>query len=253
MNQYDFSTWKCRCSSLGALMTEPQKKSDKEAGAFSEAAKKILIKEFVRCRYGIEDEIDTIQMQKGREQEEESITLLSRQLKLFLTNNKVRLINEFITGEWDIEYAEGLRLVVRDIKTSWDVTTHYAKEMEEPSLAYQWQLNGYGLLMKQRYGRQADELYVDHVLVNTPGFLVDAAVRKLQYNCHPDNFQEEEANLRKRHRVDHIPWRERIITQSVMVFPFAEDRIKEAVTKGRQFLVGLSERMNKKNLLTDLK
>ena len=66
-----------RASSVGYLMTEPVTKADKEAGLLSKTAQKHLLEVYIAEKYGRKKDIQTKQMKKGIEVEQESIDLLS--------------------------------------------------------------------------------------------------------------------------------------------------------------------------------
>ncbi len=103
MTTPNFNEFRMRCSAIGALMTEPQLKADKEAGNLSATAKTALIKEYSRMVDERMDDIFSKPMQKGTQQEDESITTLSLYDGKFYVKNEQRLKNEFISGECDID------------------------------------------------------------------------------------------------------------------------------------------------------
>jgi len=91
-----------RASSVGYLMTEPQSKADKEAGLLSKTAQKHLLDVYIAEKYGRRKDIQTKQMKKGIEVEQDSIDLLSMYLKMPFSKNDQRFTNDFITGFPDI-------------------------------------------------------------------------------------------------------------------------------------------------------
>ena len=66
-----------RSSSVGYLMTEPQSKADKEAGLLSKTAQKYLIEVYIAEKYSRIKDVQTKQMKKGVEVEDDSIELLN--------------------------------------------------------------------------------------------------------------------------------------------------------------------------------
>jgi hypothetical protein len=164
---------KFRCSSLGAIMTEARTKS----GQLSETCKSELIKVFINEKYGRSKNIQNKYLEKGITQEEESITLYSKFKKNYYVNNKARMSNDFITGEWDILKNE----IVTDIKTSWDIFSFFKAKNEPLNKDYFFQLQGYMSLTGAKSATLA------YCLVNTPLNLIEQEKKSLWYklNC-PD-------------------------------------------------------------------
>lgn len=165
---------KFRCSSLGAIMTEARTKS----GQLSETCKAELIKVFINEKYGRTKSIQNKYLEKGISQEEESITLYSKFKKNYFVNNKARMSNEFITGEWDILKNE----IVTDIKTSWDIFSFFKAKNEPLNKDYYFQLQGYMSLTGAKSSTLA------YCLVNTPLNLIEQEKKSLWFkmNC-PDH------------------------------------------------------------------
>jgi hypothetical protein len=165
---------KFRCSSLGALMTESRSKS----AVLSETCKSELIKVFINEKYGRTKSIQNKYLEKGISQEEESITLYSKFKKNYFVNNKARMSNEFITGEWDILKND----IVTDIKTSWDIFSFFKAKNEPLNKDYYFQLHGYMSLTGAKSSTLA------YCLVNTPLNLIEQEKKSLWFklNC-PDH------------------------------------------------------------------
>lgn len=124
-----------RCSSLGELMTKD--------GKITDGLKTYLTKVYVEQRYSRRKEIKSKYLEKGNIREEMSITLLSILHKQMYWNNKKRLTNQFITGEWDVDIKKGDKIIKTvDTKTSWDVETFHQAQNKE-SKNYKWQGTGY--------------------------------------------------------------------------------------------------------------
>ena len=162
-----------RCSSLGELFTEPKTKAAKEAGEFSETAKKRCLKEWLNWKYGLTKELRNKFVEKGKLVEEEAITILTQVDKAGMyVNNKTRLSNKWITGEWDILKSD----IVRDIKSSWDYETFFAHLLDKKiDSNYEWQLQGYMMLT----GAKSAELV--YVLCDTPEHLIEAEKTNVWY------------------------------------------------------------------------
>jgi len=130
-----------RCSSLGNLMTDARSKSE----TLSETTKTHLIDVFVSEQYGRKEEISNKYLSKGNEREEDSITLLSRNTKVFYKKNDEHLSNEFIKGTPDIFTGESILNAdeIFDTKTSYSAHTFFRSKHKELDKLYFWQLTGY--------------------------------------------------------------------------------------------------------------
>ena len=125
-----------RASSVGYLMTEPQSKADKEAGLLSKTAQKHLLDVYIAEKYGRKKDIQTKQMKKGIEVEQDSIELLSMYLKMPFSKNDQRFTNDFITGFPDI--IDNDRII--DIKSSYDLWTFIGNIPDKLDSLYYWQM-----------------------------------------------------------------------------------------------------------------
>ena len=83
-----------RSSSVGYLMTEPVTKADKEAGVLSKTAQKHLIEVYIAEKYGRKRDIQTKQMKKGVEVEDDSIDLLNNFWGVDYSKNEHRFTND---------------------------------------------------------------------------------------------------------------------------------------------------------------
>jgi len=95
-----------RASSVGYLMTEPQSKADKEAGLLSKTAQKHLLDVYIAEKYGRRKDIQTKQMKKGIEVEQDSIDLLSMYLKMPFSKNYYMLKKMDVATEENPEYVK---------------------------------------------------------------------------------------------------------------------------------------------------
>lgn len=114
--------------------------------------------------------IETKYLDKGIEQEEESIALYSEFIGEELHKNTERRKNEFWIGE-----ADNVQGKVRDFKTSWDHNTFPRAEIEIKNSLYHWQLQIYMDL----WGLNEAELV--YCLVDTSPRLVMDEIRKLDW------------------------------------------------------------------------
>jgi hypothetical protein len=211
-----------RCSSWADLMTDPKTKAQKEAGDLSETAKALCIETWISHKYGIKKDITNKYLEKGIASEEDAITLLSKVDKTFYVNNKARMSNEFITGEWDILKDSH----VIDIKSSWDAFTFF-KHLKDTELdkKYYWQLQGYMALT----GAKTSE--VCYCLVDTPDHLIEKEITNLWYKLgqiDQESSQWIEAETEARNNMkfsDKIEAADRVIR-------FKIDRNDEDIQKG---------------------
>ena len=226
-----------RCSSLGALFTEPKSKEDKESGNLSQTAKTMLINEYIRLKYDRVRDIETKQMKKGKEAEEDSITMLSKYLKKFLRKNKERLNNEYITGLPDTYEGEQIMgcEIIYDIKTSWDIWTFLPNIGSKLNSDYYYQLQGYMWLT----GCQKSAIV--YCLADTPQNIIDAEKLKLLRSMNviseeSPEYIEAAAGLEINMIYPDMP-----LNEKILLFPVSRDesvieRISKKVIKAREFL-----------------
>ena len=231
-----------RCSSLGALMTEPMSKADKEAGELSKTAKNYLKGIYIREKYGRQKDILTKQMEKGVLVEEESITLLSRVWKRMLYKNEERLNNDFITGLPDIFEGESIHKAdsITDIKSSYDLFTFISKIGDPLDKDYYYQLQGYMALSG------ASKAHIAYCLVNTPEHIIAGEKYRLLKTMNviseeSPEYIKEAIKLEKNMIFDDIPKEERVLIFTVERDDTIIKKIYEKVFKARLFLAELEE------------
>ncbi len=232
------SNFKIRCSSIGAIMTEPQSKAAKDAGELSETAKTHLVECYVRFRYGRIKMIDSKYLQKGRRVEEESITLFSRYDRSFYRKNDQRLENEYLSGELDLFKGPSIKQAkaVVDIKSSWDLFTFLKAKTQPINKDYWWQLQGYGALSG------ALDLKLAYCLCNTPSELVDDEKRKLAYSMgvidqlHAPDYIDACRQIDINSNFDDLTLAERVFVRDIAGSPMMVESIYEKVEKSRQWL-----------------
>lgn len=132
--------------------------------------------------YNYTTELNNKYINKGREQELESISLLNSVRFTDYRKNEVTMENDYLIGTADIV----LDNKIIDIKTSWSLDTFPATPEEGYNSQYEWQLRAYMML----YDRGMSELI--YCMVTTW-----------------DEYLNEWENLQL-HRVDHIDPEKRI-------------------------------------------
>jgi len=226
-----------RCSSIGAIMTEPKEKAAKEAGELSKTAKTHLKSIYIKEKYGRTKDIVTKPMQKGIEVEEDSITLLSRVLKKMLYKNEERLSNNFITGLPDIFEGESIRNAdsITDIKSSYDLFSFMSNVGETLDSTYYYQLQGYMALSGAKIA------YIAYCLVDTPTSIIESEKYRLLKSMDvisedSPEFIKEAMKIEKNMTFGDIPKEEKVLLFEVHRDQDVINKIAEKVTKARKFL-----------------
>jgi hypothetical protein len=199
-----------RASSVGYLMTEPVTKADKEAGVLSKTAQKHLIEVYIAEKYGRKRDIQTKQMKKGIEAEQDSIDLLSMYLKLPFSKNEERFKNDFITGLPDIINGD----TIIDIKSSYDLWTFLGNIPDKLDNLYYWQMQSYMWLTGTR------KATIAYCLVNTPESIIQQEkfylLKKMDVISEESpEFIKEAMKIEFNMTFDDISINERILTFNV--------------------------------------
>jgi hypothetical protein len=227
----NFSETLIRASSVGYLMTDPQSKADKEAGILSKTAQRHLLDVYIAEKYGRKRDIQTKQMKKGIEVEDDSIKLLNKYWGTSYSKNQDRYTNGFITGHPDILDSDK----VVDIKSSYDLWTFLGNLPDKLDSLYYWQLMSYMWLTGAKKG------HIAYCLSNTPFGIVEQEKRYLLNRM--DVISEEspeyvkEANkLEFNMTFDDIDVEERVLLFTVERNEDDIVRIQNRVEKAREFL-----------------
>jgi hypothetical protein len=225
-----------RASSVGYLMTEPVSKADKEAGVLSKTAQKHLIEVYIAEKYGRKRDIQTKQMKKGIEAEQDSIDLLSMYLKLPFSKNEERFKNDFITGLPDIINGD----TIIDIKSSYDLWTFLGNIPDKLDNLYYWQMQSYMWLTGTKNATIA------YCLVNTPESIIEQEkfylLKKMDVISEESpEFIKEAMKIEFNMTFDDISINERILTFNVNRSEDDILRIENKVLKSRTFLQELEQ------------
>lgn len=223
--------WKARASELGVIMTgckppltanqvdkvaelkakvNPTDKQRIELGQLLEkqlhtpslsATTKSKLKEyFNELHFGRSTDIRGKYTDKGIMVEEQAITLVSEVLDIFLVKNRERRSNSYMTGEPD-----NVQGIVRDIKSSWDLSTFPMFEDELPNNIYWWQMQAYMELF------DIEEAEVIYCLVDTPEMLILDELRRVSWQLnHIELPQELEDEVRHNMTFGDIPKHQRV-------------------------------------------
>lgn len=229
----DFTNYKFRCSSLGALMTDPRSKSE----VLSETCKAKLIEIYIQETFDRCKDIGNKYIAKGLAVEDDAITLFSLVNKKFYKKNEHRLVNDYITGEPDLFIGESLMRATHiiEIKSSWDIWTFFKAKTESVNKAYLLQLQGYMFLTGAKSATLA------YCLVNTPEIYINDEKRKLFYKLNAVTeesplYLEACEKLEREMIFDDIPMRDRMFTHDFNYDQEIIDKIKSRVEDCRAWL-----------------
>lgn len=225
-----------RASSVGYLMTEPVTKADKEAGLLSKTAQKHLLDVYIAEKYGRKKDIQTKQMKKGIEVEQDSIELLSMYLKMPFSKNDKRFTNDYITGFPDI--IDNDRII--DIKSSYDLWTFIGNIPDKLDSLYHWQMQSYMWLTG------AKSAVIAYCLVNTPESIIEQEkyylLKKMDVATEENpEYVKEAMKIEFNMSFDDIAIDERVLMFNVGRNEDDILRIQQKVEKAREFLRELEQ------------
>lgn len=268
MRTIDFSNYKFRCSALGHLMTgvkpnltEKQKEllstlqvkqqnlkiTDKQLitlgqliekrdskPTLSQTTKNYLEQLHKEEVFGKRNDVRSKYLDKGIQVEEQSITLYSNVTGQLFIKNKERRENDFITGE-----ADNTQGKIRDIKSSWSLSTFPMHEKELTNQNYYWQLQGYMQLWN------FDDSELIYCLVDTPEELIADEMRRTGWSLGftADIPDELEAEIRKNMTFSDVPEELRCKVFEVKRDRVAIQSLENQIELCRKYLNELSERL----------
>jgi hypothetical protein len=212
-------------------MTEPQSKADKEAGLLSKTAQKYLIEVYILEKYGRKKDIQTKQMKKGIEAEQDSIDLLSMYLKVPFSKNDKRFTNDFITGFPDI--IDNDRII--DIKSSYDLWTFLGNIPDKLDSLYYWQMQSYMWLTNSK------SAMITYCLVNTPMSIIEQEkyylLKKMDVATEENpEYVKEAIKIEFNMTFDDIDINERVLVFNIERNEDDILKIQHKVEKAREFL-----------------
>ena len=227
----NFSETLIRASSVGYIMVDPQSKADKEAGVLSKTAQRHLLDVYIAEKYGRKRDIQTKQMKKGIEVEDQSIELLNKYWGTSYSKNQDRYTNGFITGHPDI--LDSSKVV--DIKSSYDIWTFLGNLPDKLDSLYYWQLMSYMWLTGATKG------HIAYCLSNTPFGIVEQEKRYLLNRMdviseESPEYVKEAMRLEFNMTFDDIDVAERVLIFTVERNEDDIVRIQNRVEKAREFL-----------------
>jgi len=229
----NFSETLIRASSVGYLMTDPQSKADKEAGILSKTAQRHLLDVYIAEKYGRKRDIQTKQMKKGIEVEDDSINLLNNYWGVNYLKNQHRFTNKYISGHPDIITVNPNKVI--DIKSSYDLWTFLGNLPDKLDSLYYWQLQSYMWLTGASVG------HITYCLVNTPFGIIEQEKRYLLNRM--DVVSEESPEyIKEANKLEfNMTFDDIDIAERVLVFTVERNeddivRIQNRVERAREFL-----------------
>lgn len=227
----NFSETLIRASSVGYLMVDPQSKADKEAGILSKTAQRHLLDVYIAEKYGRKRDIQTKQMKKGVEVEDQSIELLNKYWGTNYSKNQDRYTNGFVTGHPDILDKDK----VVDIKSSYDLWTFLGNLPDKLDSLYYWQLMSYMWLTGATKG------HIAYCLSNTPFGIIEQEKRYLLNRMdviseESPEYVKEAMRLEFNMTFDDIDVSERVLIFTVERNEDDIVRIQNRIEKAREYL-----------------
>jgi len=205
---------KWRASQIGKLMTTSRSKTD----VLSQTAKSYIEQLAKEDFFGYTSPLVNRYLDKGINQELESINLLNSVRFENYEKNDQRIENEFITGECDILTNES----IIDIKTSWSLDTFPELPEDIDSNQYEWQGRAYMMLFNRF------EFELVFCMVSTwDEFLTQYDDKAL-------------------HKVDHIDPRKRITSITFERDPELENQMIERCQLATEYYVERIQKLNNK-------
>lgn len=215
---------------LGQLIEKRDAKPTLSATVKTEL-KKIHKEEFT----GKKTEVKSKYLDKGIQCEELSISLYSRVTGKFTVNNKTRKKNDFLTGECD--NSQG---IIREFKSSWDLSTFPMYEDDIPNKEYWWQCQAYMELWNM------DNSELIYCLVDTPEGIVLREVYSTENRLGMSESglpADLEAEIRNNHNFSTIPEELRVKVYPIVRDKAAVKKAEDQIKLCREYLNSLSENL----------
>ena len=223
----DFSNYKFRCSSLGKIVSK--------SGNLTQTTKTFLLELWIKEKFCIEKDINSKYLEKGISCESDGRSILQKVFYRdeFVSKNKIRLENDFLSGEYD--YFSNTDNTVTDIKNAWDLFSFHKAELTHD---YKWQLKGYAMLLGIKKCRLL------YCLNDMPDFLLCEEEKKMFYNgkflsTESQEFLSACQDLRKKYTYGYLKLEERFKYWHFECTNQDIDEIKKSVELSRKYLIEL--------------
>lgn len=231
-----------RCHSVGEIM------GVKGLGVTGE---KRAIQTYLEQFTDRQKEIKSKYLEKGILNESGAIELVNELFNTSYEKNEIRLSNEFLTGECDVNASD----CIADIKCSWDIFTFFEAKTKDVK-DYEWQLRGY----MELYDKPKAQLYYCLTDMNDSQLLTEMERKSHHYGgdlpdliairmvknaiFDKDNFHRflELAPIDKNkvqkeiNKFVHIPKEERVIKFECERNKTRTEFLYSRITEARQFL-----------------
>jgi hypothetical protein len=229
----DWNKWRCRCSAIGIIITEPKSAEDKKAGNLSATAKTYLKKCYVEAKYGRVEDFSSRYTDKGTLSQPDCLQLLSFLDEKPYKENKDQLGNEFLTGEPDFFDGPTIKEATYLIenKSAWSLHTFMANLGEKLDKSWEGQLQGYYDLVPTATGAE-----VSICLVNCPESIILEEKKRLLWKM--DVVSEDSPEYKEACRVLEFQMKFDDI-------PHEQRRIKFPVTRDAEFIAAVYDRVKK--------
>lgn len=196
------------------------------------------------------ESLDMLATKKGKVGEEEGLMLLSRVAKLFYKTHKIRIYNEYLSGEIDAYVGDHVYAanLISDIKNSWDYPIFLKKLHKGPEIGQREQVQGYCDITNAPAGEIAN------TLINATEDIIDEMKWKvLRKVCaattESPEFLEAWPAFEKSMKFDQIAMHKRVSRLPVEPFTsFEKQRLYDKVKICREWLNNFHEQYQKMNL-----
>ncbi len=238
----DFNKVLFRASSWGNLLAEPKDATEKKAGGLGLSCKKELLKIYRKVVHDWdEDDITTVEMEKGTLVQTDSIFMYSRVMGNIFYENNQHLTNEWFCGTPDLSDSEDIMQAsqVDDMKNSYLLSNYDDKTVENVTKAQECQLNVYYSLTGAQSGN------IVHALMSLPDKQFKKECDRLLWRManngeiateYAPEYIEAVEKLKKKFFYDKIPENERIFLQPVQRNDELIEKMKAKVPFFRKWL-----------------
>ena len=207
--------FKIRCSAIGQIMTNPQRKTE----TISKTTKSYCQDWLKEQIYGRKKEISSKYTDKGNKVEQESLNYVAENLGYDkLIKNEKSFENDFLTGTPDAILTDHLI----DVKNSWDCYTFPLFFDAIPNKGYYYQAQGYMALTR------LDNYKLIYTLMDTPDDLI-----KREYKfSNSDNYDL----FSQHYKYSHVDSRYRIKVFNIKRDDFVIESIYKRVLDCREYI-----------------
>lgn len=218
-------TYEVRCSRLGEIVPKEKARKPIEEQAITQTIFNEIVRDYSK-------DINSKYLEKGKECEEDSFTMLQNTLfagKTLIIKNKERKSNSFINGECDTIVKNS----VFDIKNAYELSTFQNAEL---SHLYEWQLVGYSELWN------TERAFLYYTLNDMPDHLLFEEEKKMFYSTRKyltmdgPKFLEDCEVLKKRFVYSNLSLYERFKLFEVEGLQEKKEQIKDHVINFRKGL-----------------